>query len=123
MSTETGGNNGDLSVVPKLQVATDQSQIVNKSENSPKEFHSPATISTTATEDNVDLLRKELERLKLRLEEERKKLNDVSCRLCHRSVTNVWPICPIVRLSLTDLLLFDSFNSCQPLRFHSQFKY
>ncbi len=33
-----------------------------------------------ASEETVEALRKELERLKLRLEEERKKLNDVPCK-------------------------------------------
>jgi prefoldin subunit 5 len=32
------------------------------------------------TEESIESLRKEVERLKTRLEEERKKLNDISCK-------------------------------------------
>src|SRR5699024_10796600 len=52
-----------------------------KNENSGNDLHASSASATTATDDSVDSLRKELERLKLRLEEERKKLNDVSCTL------------------------------------------
>lgn len=77
MASQSGGSdNGDLIVATKLP-ATPQTPTSSKSDNQTGDEFKMSPSSHT--EDSVDSLSKELERLKLRLEEERKKLNDVSC--------------------------------------------
>ena len=103
MATEASGNNGDLNVTSKLQVSSPSPQS-SKSEN---DNNDNKASTTSATDDTIDSLRKELERLKLRLEEERKKLNDVSCECTELVYFLLFPI---------PIMSFYSFYSCQPFR-------
>jgi molecular chaperone GrpE (heat shock protein) len=45
----------------------------------PEQTSDPGPAETQQEEEAIESLRKEIERLKTRLEEERKKLNDVTC--------------------------------------------
>lgn len=84
MSSEAGeNNNGGLSTSSKLQISS-QTQLQPDNNtikaNSPDNEVTPIASSKSTTDETLDLLRKELDRLKARLEEERKKLNDVACK-------------------------------------------
>lgn len=105
MASEASGNNGDLSVAScKLQVAPAAATATlapqsTKGESSGNDVHTTSAIAAPTSEDSVDSLRKELDRLKLRLEEERKKLNDISCALL-TILSFLAPISPVLFLYL-----------------------
>lgn len=55
------------------------------------------------TNDNLESLKKEVEKLKTRLEEERKKLNDVTCKITNQSKFIFIPIVSCSFLSCTTI--------------------